>query len=368
MPDTAELPVILLVSGSELIYKSINRLLKNKFSILQTGNAEHAWDMLTQKKNLSMAVSELGLATDKEALLLKIRNARQKSITSLPVLLLVGETDSESTLNKALESGATDYIELPFSSTELKLRVRLHTRSFQQLEDKPDNHLEADVSGNSPDGLIPQKYFFSRMEQELSFSKQHQLYIGSALIKIDGMQEIEQKSGQQAIRGMNSLLVKIIGQQIRKEDAFTCTDEDAYMILYPVTSGMSTQVAINRIITKIANTSFIFENKQIPITVSVGLFSTLPEENLAVSRITDTLARRLKEAENRGGNKIVSSKAESEQEIVSLEQGLKYIRTQQSDKITRQLPHLLESIYPLLEFARQQNEPSLDILLEKLRS
>ncbi len=368
MSGAAQLPVILLVSGSDLIYKSISRLLEKKFSLLHTENAEQAWNVLIQTNTVAMVMSELAIATDKDALLLRIRNARQLSIGSLPVLLLVSEADSESLLNKALDSGATDYIDLPFSSNELKVRVRLHTRTFQQLEDETHYKLEEDKPGQSPGGLVPQKYFISRLEQELSFSIRHHLYIGSALIKIDGMQKIEQIFGEKALKGINNVVAKIISQQIRSEDAFTYMGKNTFMILYPVTSGMSAQVAVKRIIAKIASASFKSENKQIPITVSVGLYSTRPEENLVASRIMETLARRLKDAESKGGNKIVSSKAGAEQEIVSLEQGLKYIRTQQADKIVRQLPHLLESVYPLLEFAKLQNDASLDELLGKLRS
>ncbi len=368
MPGTAELPVILLVSGSEIINKAIGRLSKNIFSILHAEDAEQTWNILIQKNTVSMVVCELAIATDKEALLLRIRNASQKSIAILPVLLLVGETDSESLLNKALDSGATDYVDLPFSSTELKMRIRLHTRTFQQFEDETNFKLDENIPARSSTGLIQQKYFTSRLEKELSFSIQHQLYIGCALVKIGGMNEIEQVFGQQVPKGIKNAVASIIGKQVRSEDAFTYLGGNRFMILYPVTSGMSAQVAVKRIISKIENASFKFENKRIPITVSVGLYSTQPDEKLAISGIMRTLEYRLKEAEKLGVNKIVSNKAESEQEIVSLEQGLKYIRTQQADKVTRQLPHLLESVYPLLEFAKQQNDASLDELLEKLQS
>ena len=366
MSATEELPVILLVSGSDLIHKSIRRILKEKFKLLHAENVEQAWDILVSENSIRVVLCELGLAINEDALLHRIRNANHKSISVLPVLLMVSESDDEAMLDTAFLNGATDYIDLPLSSTELKVRVRLHAQIYGQYYEDADFELEQNTPSDLLTGVMQEKFYISRLDQELSFSVRHQLYISSALVKIVDADQIEDRHGRKVLKAINHAVARIIGQQIRREDAFAFLDEESFAVLYPVTNGMGAQVAVRRLVDKIGQTKFKFEDDKIPISVSVGLYSTLPSENQNTDEIMGILQQRVDEAIRMGPGKIVSSKAESEQEIVSLEQGLKMIRTQNTEKITGQLPHLLESVYPLLEYARQQNDASLAALLGRL--
>ncbi len=368
MSAADELPAILLISGSDFLNKSIKRLSQDKFTVLPVADADQAWKVLTQKNSISIVLIELLIAVDKNALLHRMRSASQGSVATLPILVLVSEGDEDRLLDIAFAAGATDYIDLPFSSDELCRRIRMHTGKYLQAFGHTSHQLEDNLSSASPDGLLQQGYFISRLDQELLFSTQHKQYIACAMLKIDNMEEIVKTFGKNISKAINNAVARIIGQQIRGEDAFCYFGNNTFAILYPVTNGLSAQVAIKRIMTKISAGSFQFDAKKISITVSAGLFATQPNDGFDSEKIVKKLEDRLKQAEELGGNKVVNSKTASEQEIVSLERGLKYIRTKQEDKISGQLPHLLDSVYPLLAFARKQNKDAFDAILNKLQS
>lgn len=368
MSEIEELPSILLVSGSDLVHKSISRLLIDKFNVLHAYDAEQAWDNLVRENSILVVLCELSLAIDDDALLHRIRHANHKSLAILPVLVLVGERDDEAMLDTAFSGGATDYIDLPFSSVELKVRIRLHAQIYGKYYEDADFELEQNMPSDILTGVMQEKYYLSRLDQEIGFSIRHQLYISAAMIKIDGADQVEEKYGRKIFKAINHAVSKIIGQQIRREDAFAFLDDETFAVLYPVTNGMGAQVAVRRIIDKINKTRFKFDDESFPVSVSVGLYSTLPGENQTSDQVMTLLSQRLSEASRIPGSQIVSSKSESEEEVVSLEQGLKMLRTGKADKITKQIPHLLESVYPLLSHARQNNNDSLVELLEKLDS
>ncbi len=50
MPDSKDLPVILLITVSSLATKSFNRLLSKQFSIVHAETAEQAWQILQISK------------------------------------------------------------------------------------------------------------------------------------------------------------------------------------------------------------------------------------------------------------------------------------------------------------------------------
>ncbi|NNE63991.1 MAG: diguanylate cyclase, partial [Gammaproteobacteria bacterium] len=325
-----ELPVILLISGSDFLSKSIERLSKDNFSVLTVADADQACEVLTQKNTVSIVLSELGIATDKNALLHRIRSCNQKSAATLPVIVLAGEGDEDRLLDIAFAAGATDYIDLPFSSVELERRIRMHTGKYLRAFENAEHQLEDHLSNATPAGFLQESYFMSRLDQELLFSKQHQLNIGSAMLKIDNMDKVSKMVGKNISKAINNAVAGTIAKQIRGEDVFTYLGNHTFGILYPVTNALSAQVAIKRIMTKIKSASFQFDGKRIPITASAGLFATQPGDSLSPEQMMQKLKSRLKQTEGLGGNKIVNSKAESEQEIVSPEKGLEYIRTGQA--------------------------------------
>lgn len=366
MSTADELPVILLVSGSDFLINSIKRLAQDRFTLFTVADADQAWSALTRKNTISVILCELTIATNKSALLHRIRSSNRQSVTDLPVLVLAGESDEERLLDLAFAAGASDYIELPFSSDEFNRRIRMHTGKYLQAFENATHQLEDSMTTSSVEGLLQQNYFISRLDEEISFSRQHQFFVGCAILKIDGMDNIAAIFGKNIRKPINHVVAGIIGKQIRGEDAFCHLGQHTFGILYPVTNALSTQVAVRRVLSKIQSANFQFDGKKIPITASAGLYATIPGETLDSKQVMKKLQARLKQTEGLGGNKIVNSKAESEQEVVSLEKGLRYIRTKQEDRISGQLPHLLNSVYPLLAFARQQDRSAFDTMLNKL--
>ncbi len=367
MSDSVDLPAILLVTASSLTHKSCMRLLGEQFQIVHAESSEQAWNVLQKQSAITVVLCELQQAIDKAVLLERIRRAEDKELASLPALLLIGERDDEESQDKAFAAGATDFIHMPFSSIELKTRVRLHSRlhGFYQK----DSAFEL-ASQNSPvdilNSLMQEKYFCNRLDQELSFSARHKSFVSVCLIKIDDADSIQQQYSKKIFRAVLRAVAKIIEQMIRREDTYSYFGEETFAILYPVTNGLGASIATKRLVEKIQGTQLKHEDSNISVTLSVGLYSTLPTEEENADRVMDVIGRRLEKAENMGGNQIVSSKTEMEQNTVSIEQALNMINFKRTESLVKQIPILMDNIMPLLDFIQQNNEMEFNRILDKI--
>ncbi|MCK5665868.1 MAG: diguanylate cyclase [Thiotrichaceae bacterium] len=366
MSDSKDHPVILLISASSLTAKSFNRLLGEQFQIVHAESSEQAWQTLQDDSAITVVVCELELSIDKMALLERVRRAEDKTLASLPVLLLVGERDAEERRDQAFSVGATDFINMPFSSIELTARVRLHSKLYGLHHKDAAFELSSE---NSPvdilNSLMQEKYFCNRLDQELSFSARHKSFVSVCLIKVDNVETLEEKFGKKILRAILRAVAKIIEHMIRREDTYAYFGEETFALLYPVTNGLGANIATKRLVEKIQSTQLNHEGQGIGVTLSIGLYSTLPSEDLTAERVLNVIEQRLAKAEKQGGAQIVSSKSELEQNKVSIEQALNMINFNRSESLVKQIPSLMDNIMPLLEFIHDNDEIEFNRILDK---
>jgi diguanylate cyclase (GGDEF)-like protein len=367
MANGDKLPVILLVSDSALTSKSVNRLLAEQFQVLQEDNIESAWESIQVQTDISAILCDLNPTMDYEALLERIRTAQNKVISGLPVLLLVSEKVDEQHRDRAFMAGATDFINTPFSATELKARVRLHARLFnlhrgQGDYDLTDQHTAFDMLN----AMMHERHFMGRLEQELSFALRHKVFISACLLQVDAADELREQYGKKVFSGIIRSVATIIQKRIRREDTYAYLGNATFALLFPVTNGLGANVATRRIVEKVDATHIKLQGEKLPVTLSGGLVSELPTEEQRADEIMEVLHSRLLKAVNKGGNQIVSSKTEQEQSQITLEQALNMISFERTEGLEKQIPHLLDTLMPLLEFAKQHNEVEFEGVIGSL--
>ncbi len=367
MPDIVDLPAILLVTSSKLTQKAFEKLLSEQYEVVAVESAVKAWQILQKRLDITVIICELKLAIDGDVLLERIRRAGNRELACLPVLLLIGENDDEESQDTAFSQGATDFINMPFSSVELKTRVGLHAGLHGLYRKNATFEL---ASQNSPvdilNSLMQEKFFLNRLDEELSFSARHKSFVSVCLLKVDDGELIIEQHGKKILRAVLRAVAKIIEEMVRREDTFAFLGEQTFAILYPVTNGLGANTAVKRLIEKIQGKELRHEGTLIKVTASAGIYSTLPTEEESSDRVMDVVEQRLIKAENLGGNQIVSSKAEQGENSISIEQALNMIKFNRPEILLKQIPDIIDKIIPLMEFVRQNNELEFNRLLDEL--
>lgn len=365
MSDTSELPALLLATASNLTSKSFEKLLKDQFKVIHAESPEQSWEILQQDDLICVLVCELTLAIDEWGLLERIRQVENKALASLPVLLLVAENDDEESQDRAFSVGATDFINMPFSGIELKARVRLHSKLYGLHHRSSTFELSSQNSSvDILSTLMQEKYFLNRLEQEISFSTRHKSFVSVCLVKIDNVASIEQRYGKEVLKPVLGAVAKIIEKLMRREDIYAYFGDETFALLYPVTNGLGANIAIKRLMEKVQDTQIKHNGDKISLSLSAGIFSMLPTENLSSDRVMEVVGQRLAKAEKQGDTKIVSSKEESEDNRVSIEQALNMISFKRAQPLVHQIPGLVDNLLPLLEFIQENNKIEFNRILD----
>lgn len=367
MSDPTEKPVVLLVSRSQQSSRSISKLLYDSFTVLGTEDAEMAWEKILEVSNISVLICELPLAIDQFGLLERIRSANDKHLAARPVLLLVGESDLEKDREAAFRLGATDFINMPFASTELTTRVRLHAQIFVQYADDRTVEIKAISAVNVLQQLSQLNHLKSRLKQELSFSLRHRSNVSVCKAKVDNLKAIVASFDKSSAVSIVQAVAKIMQQMLRREDILCYLDKAEFCILFPVTNAIGAVTGINRIRENISKRNIRIAGKQVPVTLSVAIYSCVADETTSFESVNTILDKRLAEAVHRGGNCIIGTPGASENRTITIDRALQMIATNNTDDLADHARDLVLGILPLLEYADKTLELGIEALHQSLR-
>jgi len=367
MSESDKKPAILLVTKPTRSADSIRKLLSNHFIGSRAEDAETAWKFLVKKQELTLLICELSLAIDQFNLLERIRNSSDKSLAAKPVLLLVSEKDDENDLEIAFQLGATDFINMPFSSTELTTRVRLHAQLFINHAMEDTTEIQQMSAVNVLQQLSKEKYFKSRLQHELSFSLRHKTSVSICKLKVNNLKKIIAGFDKNAALSVVKAVAKIMQHTVRGEDIVCYLGNAEFYILYPATNRIDAATTVNRFLNNIGKHSIRIAGKQVPVTISGAIASNVINQEITVESIIKMVDEQLKEAISRGGNCIVSSPQANEDEYISVAKALKMIEFNTTAGLSSRVGNLLLDIMPLLEYADKVLDLDLKSVNQSLR-
>jgi diguanylate cyclase (GGDEF)-like protein len=118
---------------------------------------------------------------------LELTELAKKLNPSMPVIIMTGFID-EFTYDKAIESGASDFIKKPFTAAELLMRIK---HVWQQEK------LRVMAITDELTGLLNRRGFFNLAEQQLKLARRNDQEIFMIYVDIDNMKEINSRLGHQ---------------------------------------------------------------------------------------------------------------------------------------------------------------------------
>ncbi|MCP4490829.1 MAG: diguanylate cyclase [Gammaproteobacteria bacterium] len=366
MPETHPKPYVVLTTDSALTEAAIARLLEQTFSVSSVSDAESTWKMVVENPQVSVLICQLSLAVDQFGLLERLQSANERRVAAIPVLLLVGESDGDESLNTAFRVGATDFINMPFVSSELLTRVRLQAQLFAQHNIRQTLNIQQPATSGLRQ-LVPEGVFNSQLQHEISFSERHKTYFSVCKLGLDSFSAIAAGLDKKAAVAVVRAVAEILLQEVRCEDTLCSLGEARFFILYPATNGIGAAVAINRIVRKVSSCKTKITGKQVPVSISVAIFTDIANQYSDVDVVLNILQSRLDEALAQGGNRVISAGRTDEKPLPSVDRALQLIAEQRSEVIAPQTEALINSILPLLEYADGVLELGMSSVNQHLR-
>jgi diguanylate cyclase (GGDEF)-like protein len=299
---------LLIVDDSKVIRVTARKILRDHFETVEAVDGENAWELLSGGESFSLVVSDLTMPRlDGFGLLERIRSSHLPQVRELPVIIITGANDTDTTMEQARNAGATDFIGKPFDAVHLLARTQAHARSHAATSTllKENTALEEQSSIDSTTGLCNETCFMERGYQQLSYAIRYSSNLAMFRIEIDGFGELFQHHGKEltesVVRKMGGTLTSVI----RQEDTAARTGTARFSLLLPGMNQAGIRNMAERINSNFSAHRFMSGDTCVPVTVSIGVGAPDIRRNSRFEELLTTADQRLTQAIAQGGNRIV---------------------------------------------------------------
>ena len=214
---------ILVVDDSATIVATAKKMLQEEFVVHTANDGAEAWNTINTNEKIKVVFSDLQMPVmNGMQLLLKIRESDDKRISSLPVIMVTGQSDSPGGKRAVFDIGATDFIGKPFDAMDLLSRARSNSNPNRRADDQADRFQQMFVT---PSGFqnIGREALVSLQQTKEEFSV--------VQIEIANIEEIKKEIDSKSVRQIIVSLVKRISSVLRERDIATRIGENKFAIL-----------------------------------------------------------------------------------------------------------------------------------------
>ncbi|VAX10927.1 hypothetical protein MNBD_GAMMA25-18 [hydrothermal vent metagenome] len=372
MSDEVVKPRILAVDDSRVMRKAMSKVLGKEYDIVEAGDGEDAWTILTNDPDIQIVFSDLSMPyLDGFGLLQRMRDSDDTRFQDMPVVIITGKDDDEETKEKALNMGASDFITKPFDSIQLKARAKAHV-TFKQTSSKLNetaSKLEQQATIDELTGLGGRRYFWKAGEESLSYIHRHSGQLIILRMDIDDFNTIFIANGKHFADKILRQTGTVLSQLVRKEDMVARIGLAKFVMLLRDTDINNATQLGNRLCEKINAVNFESGRHTLNITVSIGMLEPVINADSTIENLVAETEVYLKKAVEAGGNQVVikSLRKDYTRTNIDISTALRLIEEGNTEFLEKQILPLTRQLYPLLAFLASHAESELSEPLQQLK-
>ena len=372
-------PKILVVDDSRIVHAAIKKAIKEEFDVVEAYDGEEGWIKLREDAEIQIVITDQGMPKlDGFGLITRIRDSAISRINEIPIIMVTGaEEDQVEVREKALDLGATDFLNKPFENTIILARARSYIKldqTLRTLEETEDTLIEQAIL-DPLTSVYNERYLLERGEKDISFAQRHHEELSLFCLEIDSFNDYLLNTGEQTTDKLLIWSANLLKDTMRKEDTIARIGENRFAVLAPTAEHFDALALCDRIKDKFTITQFDTSVIPDPISVSIGVASLDDGQDMTISDLLDEAADRLKQAIVMGGNCVIGSNPEeiraklyneARQQKLSLDTIVKLYHNGEIDLLSPYLKQIATSIFPLLELCNEKMHWRLDIEIKKI--
>jgi len=290
-------PVVLIVSEDPHKLSTLKRILKDSFQVVERVDVKQALEFL-KHSHVDLIILDARLKQGHNT-----ETARQLRDTVSPdtPILLITSNIKKSFAQIALNSGITDFINLPLDKDEVNQRIAVALKSQDRPKKISQIAQRSTPKMRSSLPLTTREFLSDQAIKEIAKARKSSTNISLLMIELDEFKKIPAAKSSKA----QDHLEKILHQNLRKNDILIPQGPGKFMLLLPRTSNRAAEIIAETVRTEVLRTSF-----SIPLSVSIGLISLDKSAPGSADEVFDRLLEGVKRAAGEAkktGNRIVSS-------------------------------------------------------------
>ena len=295
-----ESAVILLITDDWAQSMNIKNHLGDKFSKVEVcDNPGKATEIIKDFcPDLILLDMDLSGEYDCFRICAQMRNNANTRYT--PVIILFDESDLDLALKRS-EIAGNEYILVPIDRSELLARVASQIKR-KKYHDALRNSMENDIELSLIDsltGCYNRRYFEAHLVNELSSNNS---CLGLLMIDVDFFKKINDSLGHQVGDEVLSKVASIISDSIRASDLLARYGGEEFVCIASAQNEHMGLLA-ERIRENVAKEAFCINEKEVKVTVSIGI-GCISDKIITASDLIGAADKNLYEAKNRGRNMV----------------------------------------------------------------
>ena len=152
-------------------------------------------------------------------------------------------------------------------------------------------------------GIFSQKHFMASLQHEFKSARRYEQDLSLALVAIDDLKRINEEWGHSCGDDVLRHVAKMTESCFRAVDIRGRFGGKYLAILLPSTPSEAASLALERFRVKVSETPLSWQQQAIPVTISIGLASLIPEMD-SVSILLGQTEAALQDARRSGANRI----------------------------------------------------------------
>jgi diguanylate cyclase (GGDEF)-like protein len=359
MTTATERPRIIIIDDSKLMRVSLKNVLKDEFVIVEAENGEQGWELLLRDATLQVVITDAQMPLlDGYELIARVRASQATHLKEIPIIMITG-ADDQSARERALQTGATDFVTKPFDKTQLLARVRSHAK-LDQTSRKLAETAEALAEQGAVDpltNLSSRRNFIERGAQDLAAARRRNQDLSFIALHVDGFDAVVARHGKDTGDKVQTWVATKLKDMIRAEDTLARLDDARFAIVATGAGRLEGAVLCERARKAVSAAPFTDGAVTVGVTLSLGLACHSFDKPDNAETFLAMADRRAARAQHEGGNKIIASDAAEKKAapVVELapnvDSALQLLASKNLDRLKPHFLTLMRRVLPLFEAA-----------------
>ena len=212
-----------------------------------------------------------------------------KAVKSPPHILLLGIKETAKGLMKGISAGADDYLIMPYTKDELKLKINVikkHINTNNTLI-KTKRKLIRYAKEDPVTSVLNRRALLDEMLNEMKRSSRRGDFICSIMINLHNYNELLEKLGVKVFDIFLGEFAAKLKKSIRPYDKIGRFDLSRFIIVLPQARNDDAQKVAERMIKNIQSQRFKYKDSYIEPHVSIGISELDPEDMKRDDKLDD---------------------------------------------------------------------------------
>ncbi|HET6439545.1 MAG TPA: diguanylate cyclase [Anaeromyxobacter sp.] len=217
----------------------------------------------------------------------------------IPVILVSARGDDAGKV-RALDQGAVDYLQKPFSEREMRARVDRTIRLFRR-----QTALRQMAQTDPLTGLANLRAFQARLEEEVKRARRYRTSLTCVMADLDELKPINDELGHAAGDRAIAAVAAIIRDELRETDFGARYGGDEFVLLLPHTAAEEGRVLAERICARVLHAELVISDRRLVLGSSFGVACRTPEADGPAEELVHAADAALYSAKRAGRGRVV---------------------------------------------------------------